>query len=1045
MTLRFQHKLSIPAPAFSLIERPYLLEHLEQTIATKQVVALAALAGWGKTTALAQWAQHTKLPVAWYTLDTTDRDPREFLDYVLAAVERHVPGATELLQRLDGTLPQALPELFRQAALVVAATPRPFALVLDDYHILEDENMPLLPGIELIFEFLARIAEYALNCHLILVSRTLPNLQGLARLVAQRRAVFFDYSVLQWNADDVQQLALSTGASQFTATDAEQLATQMSGWVTGIILLLDHGMHGQQPIIDLVADTWHVYAYFAEQIIAPLRPDILRFLEDTSILEDLSPQRCNVLRNAHDSGTYLTEVTRRGLFISQKGSWLSYHSLFRDFLRARLAHDPVRERILLLRAAELYRDEDDVERALECYLAARAEDDAITLLRDRIPVMRQRSRQNTLLACFERLAAYFEQAGRGRILPPDLLLAQVRVYGDLVLWERAALALRLAETVGDTQVGLEATILSAELLLLQGQAVQAQSVLQQIPYTNLSLRLQLEYCLTLGRGQILTGATAQAIAALESAYTLAPQVVALAQLPVQLAAIADNLGWAYAMQGNHTAALRHLKRADACWQASGNQGRRAMTLNNLGMIALEEGLLAEARGAFSTGLVVAHETARYREELYLQHSLAELEISAGNFDLARNLFQSAYELAVRIEVPASAATSAAGALWAAALAGHSETVQHWLTVLLPLAEHSMLVVQVRQVFVEALSGRIILQRDLAALEALCSEGEALAQFLTPTERAYLSLLYVLAAYTSGGWDAASSLWSSFEQTVVSLPEAILRRFALAHPVIFQAAAEQSILARRIIATIDRPLQVRWNISVLGQFACLIGGAMCELSPLHRTILVRLLDAGEAGLTVERLWEEVWGDSDIRMSALHKALFRLREQTGLSMAARAGHCAIQTPWNSIQYDAQLFERAIATANTPVEFEQALALYHGDFLPGAALSAALWVDRRRLQLQQQYLDGLERLSHILEENDPRQSIQLYQQILAIDGCREETAARLMRLAARQRNHALVSATFEQLTGALRTLGAAPEPATVALLHSTIRPQSAFERIA
>ncbi|KPV48847.1 transcriptional regulator, partial [Kouleothrix aurantiaca] len=354
-----------------------LPERLEQAITSKQVVAVAALAGWGKTTALAQWARQTVLPVAWYTLDSTDRDPCQFLDYVMASAEPYVPGVAEILQRLDGTSPQSLPELFRQAALLVAAAPRPFALVLDDFHVLEDENLPVLPGSELIFEFVAKIAEYATSCHLVLASRMLPNIQGLARLIAQRRAVFFDYAVLQWSADDIQQLALSNSGVQLNPAGAEQLALQMNGWVTGIILSLDQDVSTPQPVFDLAADAGHVYAFFAEQIIAPLPPDLLRFLEDTSVLEDLSPQRCNALRNTHDSGAFLAEITRRGLFISQKGSWLTYHSLFRDFLRARLAHNPVRERELLLRAAELYRNDDDLDRALECYLAARADEAAI--------------------------------------------------------------------------------------------------------------------------------------------------------------------------------------------------------------------------------------------------------------------------------------------------------------------------------------------------------------------------------------------------------------------------------------------------------------------------------------------------------------------------------------------------------------------------------------------------------------------------------------------------------------------------------------------
>lgn len=632
-----------------------------------------------------------------------------------------------------------------------------------------------------------------------------------------------------------------------------------------------------------------------------------------------------------------------------------------------------------------------------------------------------------------REAASLEQTGRERILPPDLLLAQVRVYLDLALWERANLALRLAETIGDAEINAEATIPSAEVAMLQGRFDHAQELLQQVTFAALSPRLQLEYYLTLGRAQVLGGMAGPAIEALEAANELTPQVVSASQLPLQLAAISDNLGWAYATQGDRSAALRHLKRADACWQASGNQGRRAMTLNNLGVLATEEGLFGEARAAFIAGVEVAQQTARYREELYLQHSLAELEIMEGNAARALEIFQTAYELAVRVEVASGIATAAAGALWAAALAGHTELARQWAAHFAPLAERAAPLLRARANLARSLlTSTALTEPALASLIASVAGND---EALTRPERAYLAVLQAAAEFASHDWQAAEPYWKTFEQNA-DLPEPFVHRFVRSQLKLLQAAASVSEFARRLLATIDLPAQVRWYIVTLGQFTCLVDGAPVELSPLHRALLVRLLDAGEAGLTVDRLWEEVWGDSDLRMSALHKAIFRVREQTALAMAAKAGHCAIQSPLSAIEYDVQLFERAIANAGTAAELEAALALYHGDFLPGAALSAALWIDRRRSLLQQQYLDGLERLAHLLEDNDPRQAIQIYQQILGIDGCREETATLLMRVAARQRNLALVNATYEQLASALRLLGASPEPATVALLHSTTR---------
>jgi DNA-binding SARP family transcriptional activator len=326
--------------------------------------------------------------------------------------------------------------------------------------------------------------------------------------------------------------------------------------------------------------------------------------------------------------------------------------------------------------------------------------------------------------------------------------------------------------------------------------------------------------------------------------------------------------------------------------------------------------------------------------------------------------------------------------------------------------------------------------DLDRLAENAAEAASAESLLRTSERAYLALLRAALSYEQGGWAKAIDAWGAFEARAASLPEALLRHFVLPYQRVLSAAAASSALARHLLETTEIPAQIRWQITALGSFACLADGVPCDLSPLHRALLVRLLEAGPAGLTVERLWEEVWGDTDIRMAALHKALARLREQSGLAMAARAGHCAIDSDWATIDYDALTFERALAAPASRQELERAVALYHGDFLPGAAPSATLWVDRRRSLLQQLYLDALDQLARQIEGDDPKQAIQHYQHILQIDGCREQTATQLMRLAARQRNHALVNATFEQLEGALRTLGATPEPATIALLRASSR---------
>src|SRR5215211_5990250 len=120
MAKLFRQKLIVPTAAHTLIERDAIVARLDQAISSKRLVVLAAPAGWGKTTILAQWAPRSPQPVVWYTLGSGDRDPHVFLEYLLHTVAPVIPSVSALADQLATTSPRGLADLYHAAALEIA-------------------------------------------------------------------------------------------------------------------------------------------------------------------------------------------------------------------------------------------------------------------------------------------------------------------------------------------------------------------------------------------------------------------------------------------------------------------------------------------------------------------------------------------------------------------------------------------------------------------------------------------------------------------------------------------------------------------------------------------------------------------------------------------------------------------------------------------------------------------------------------------------------------------------------------------------------------
>src|SRR5438045_2704121 len=87
-------KLRPPRPRRRLVQRARLTDRLAADGGQEpRLVLVAAPAGFGKTTLLAQWLTSSRRRGAWLALDSGDADLRLFLTHVAAAIQTVEPQA----------------------------------------------------------------------------------------------------------------------------------------------------------------------------------------------------------------------------------------------------------------------------------------------------------------------------------------------------------------------------------------------------------------------------------------------------------------------------------------------------------------------------------------------------------------------------------------------------------------------------------------------------------------------------------------------------------------------------------------------------------------------------------------------------------------------------------------------------------------------------------------------------------------------------------------------------------------------------------------
>ncbi len=198
-------KLATPRVPATLVVRERLLSDLDGALAHR-LTLLSAAAGWGKTTLLSLWASTHPHQVAWLSLDELDNDLTRFWVAAIAALRTCLPALGDLaLAMLHAPEPPPLSAILTVLLNELASTTEgaPMVLILDDYHLIEDEAIQ-----EAVTFFLEHLPHHL---HVVLSSRVDPDLP-LSRWRVQGELLELRAADLRFSAAEATNSAPRAGS-----------------------------------------------------------------------------------------------------------------------------------------------------------------------------------------------------------------------------------------------------------------------------------------------------------------------------------------------------------------------------------------------------------------------------------------------------------------------------------------------------------------------------------------------------------------------------------------------------------------------------------------------------------------------------------------------------------------------------------------------------------------------------------------------------------------------------------------------------------------
>lgn len=326
-------KLSAPVPSSTYMRRSSLMKKLKTNTHNK-LTLLHSGAGYGKSSALAQYFTDSRGLYSWYSITEEDDGILPFLRHLISSIQNIVPtfGRSFKDKDLISTYPKEseLQQLYSLFSNELANIDEPLSIVLDDFHLV-DHVFHINYIMEKIIEFLPA------HIHIVVSTRLRPRWSILLKLKLSGQLVEITESNLMFTEEEILVFFEDYFDKHISLQDASEIMRLTEGWAIAIQLIAMQVAETNRQISDLVNPALNdLFSYLLEEVFLLLSSEDQQSLMNFSVFPLFTVTDIREFFNNKEAKS-LERLASNHAFIQLLGdsNTFRFHSLFQQFLETK--------------------------------------------------------------------------------------------------------------------------------------------------------------------------------------------------------------------------------------------------------------------------------------------------------------------------------------------------------------------------------------------------------------------------------------------------------------------------------------------------------------------------------------------------------------------------------------------------------------------------------------------------------------------------------------------------------------------------------------